>query len=50
MAVRISIPKEIEDFIYTHPKVKDVQVIGVPDQDYGGVIASFFFHPGETIP
>jgi fatty-acyl-CoA synthase len=28
-------PKEIEDFIYTHPKVKDVQVIGVPDKDYG---------------
>ncbi|MBE6904724.1 MAG: AMP-dependent synthetase [Ruminococcaceae bacterium] len=28
-------PKEIEDFIYTHPKVKDVQVIGVPDQQYG---------------
>lgn len=28
-------PKEIEDFIYTHPKVKDVQVIGVPDEQYG---------------
>ncbi|MDR0913654.1 MAG: AMP-binding protein [Oscillospiraceae bacterium] len=28
-------PKEIEDFIYTHPKVRDVQVIGVPDKDYG---------------
>ena len=28
-------PKEIEDFIYTHPKVKDVQVIGVPDEGYG---------------
>ena len=28
-------PKEIEDFLYTHPKVKDVQVIGVPDKDYG---------------
>lgn len=28
-------PKEIEDFIYTHPKVKDVQVIGVPDKSYG---------------
>jgi len=28
-------PKEIEDFIYTHPKVKDVQVIGVPDRQYG---------------
>ena len=28
-------PKEIEDFIYTHDKVRDVQVIGVPDKQYG---------------
>ncbi|MBE6614042.1 MAG: AMP-dependent synthetase [Ruminococcaceae bacterium] len=28
-------PKEIEDFLYTHPEVKDVQVIGVPDKQYG---------------
>lgn len=28
-------PKEIEDFIYTHPKVRDVQVIGVPSKQYG---------------
>ncbi len=28
-------PKEIEEFIYTHPLVKDVQVIGVPDRQYG---------------
>ncbi len=28
-------PKEIEDFIYTHPEVSDVQVIGVPDKQYG---------------
>ncbi len=28
-------PKEIEEFIYTHPQVKDVQVIGIPDKAYG---------------
>ncbi|MGI6238865.1 MAG: AMP-binding protein [Christensenellales bacterium] len=28
-------PKEIEDFLYTHPSVRDVQVIGVPDKQYG---------------
>ncbi len=28
-------PKEIEEFIYTQPGVKDVQVIGVPDKKYG---------------
>ena len=31
-------PKEIEDFIYTHPDVKDVQVIGVPDKTYGEAV------------
>ena len=33
-------PKEIEEFIYTHPKVKDVQVIGVPDEQYGEEICA----------
>ena len=28
-------PKEIEEFIYTHPFVKDVQVIAIPDKKYG---------------
>lgn len=28
-------PKEIEEFIYTHDAVKDVQVIGIPDEQYG---------------
>ena len=28
-------PREIEEFLYSHPKVADVQVIGVPDARYG---------------
>ena len=28
-------PREIEEFLYTHPKVSDVQVYGVPDRKYG---------------
>ena len=43
-------PKEIEDFIYTHPKVKDVQVIGVPDQQYGEeIMACIILNDGETM-
>ncbi|MBW3113081.1 MULTISPECIES: AMP-binding protein [Bacillaceae] len=28
-------PREIEEFLYSHPKVLDVQVIGIPDEVYG---------------
>ena len=28
-------PREIEEFLYRHPKIQDVQVIGVPDARYG---------------
>jgi fatty-acyl-CoA synthase len=43
-------PKEIEDFLYTHPKVKDVQVIGVPDRTYGeAVMACIIPKEGETM-
>ncbi len=31
-------PKEIEELIYTHPQVRDVQVIGVPNEKYGEVV------------
>ena len=43
-------PKEIEEFIYTHEKVKDVQVIGVPDEQYGEEIcACIVLKEGETM-
>jgi len=28
-------PREIEEFMYTHPAIRDVQVVGVPDEKYG---------------
>ncbi len=34
-------PKEIEEFLYTYDKVKDVQVIGVPDKQYGEEIMAW---------
>ena len=43
-------PKEIEEFIYTHPKVQDVQVIGVPDKKYGEeAMACIILKDGETL-
>ena len=43
-------PKEIEDFIYTHPKVSDVQVIGVPDEQYGEeIMACVILKSGEEM-
>ena len=43
-------PKEIEDFIYTHPKVQDVQVIGVPDKGYGEeIMACVILKTGMTM-
>ena len=43
-------PKEIEEFIYTCPKVKDVQVIGVPDKRYGEeAMACIILKDGETM-
>ena len=43
-------PKEIEEFIYTHDKVKDVQVIGVPDEQYGEeIMACIILKDGEQM-
>jgi fatty-acyl-CoA synthase len=41
-------PREIEEFLFTHPKVEDVQVVGVPDERLGEEIcACIRLRPGE---
>jgi fatty-acyl-CoA synthase len=41
-------PREIEDFIFSHPKVAEVAVFGVPDEFYGEEIAAWIqLHSGE---
>ena len=43
-------PKEIEEFIYTHPAVSDVQVIGVPSEHYGEeVMACVILKEGQQL-
>jgi fatty-acyl-CoA synthase len=42
-------PREIEEFLYTHPAVADVQVIGVPDRRYGEELMAWVkLRPGES--
>jgi len=43
-------PREIEDFLYGHPKIDQVAVFGVPDPRFGeAVCAWIMIHPGETV-
>ncbi len=42
-------PREIEEFLFTNPKIEDVQVIGVPDPKYGEEVCAWIkLRPGET--
>jgi fatty-acyl-CoA synthase len=34
-------PREIEEFLYSHPDITDVQVVGVPDERYGEEVMAF---------
>ena len=42
-------PREIEEFLYTHPDIEDVQVVGVPDAKYGEELCAWLrMRPGTT--
>lgn len=43
-------PREIEEFLYTHPAIADAQVIGVPDERYGEeLMACLQLQPNQTV-
>ena len=43
-------PREIEEFLYTHPKISDIQVYGVPDRKFGEqVMAAVILKKGVTM-
>ncbi|WP_035187363.1 AMP-binding protein [Alteribacter aurantiacus] len=42
-------PREIEEFLYQHPKVLDIQIVGVPDEKYGEEVSAWIIlKDGET--
>jgi fatty-acyl-CoA synthase len=43
-------PREVEEFLYTHPAIEDVQVIGVPDTRYGEELCAWVtLRPGQHL-
>ena len=43
-------PREIEEFLYGHPDIEDVQVIGVPDAKYGEELCAWVkLRPGAAL-
>ncbi|RUV90406.1 AMP-binding protein [Mesorhizobium sp. M1A.F.Ca.IN.022.07.1.1] len=41
-------PREVEEFLYRHPKIKEVQVFGIPDDKYGEEICAWIvLKPGQ---
>ena len=43
-------PREVEEFLYSHPAIEDVQVIGVPDAKYGEELCAWVkLRPGAEL-
>jgi fatty-acyl-CoA synthase len=42
-------PREIEEFLYTHPAVADAQVVGVPDDKYGEELCAWIRCAGDPV-
>jgi fatty-acyl-CoA synthase len=43
-------PREIEEFLYSHPDIEDVQVVGVPDARYGEELCAWVkLRPGSSV-
>jgi fatty-acyl-CoA synthase len=41
-------PREVEEFLYSHPKIAEVQVVGLPDERLGEVVVAWIrLQPGE---
>ena len=42
-------PREVEEFLYTHPKIAEVQVVGLPDERLGEIVVAWVrLRPGES--
>jgi fatty-acyl-CoA synthase len=43
-------PREVEEFLYAHPQIEDIQVIGVPDEKYGEELCAWIrLRPGSEL-
>ena len=43
-------PREIEEFLYQHPDIEDVQVVGVPDEKYGEELCAWLKMKADATP
>ena len=42
-------PREVEEFLYTHPKIAEVQITGLPNERFGEIVLAWIrLKPGET--